>query len=235
MALDLTFVIPCHNILSFAWQMKAVITNASKEGVPVVLIENNSSDDTFEFLNNHCHSQNVTLVSTSQHGAPSARNIGLQHVSTNFVKFLDADDVPINHMVKEHLEFLNQSNADFSTSLHFIHGLNQKRLDINFRLPFTDEVPNGILTRTIGVTSGAIFKTHCLRDIHGFDEDLSSNQERDLYWRLHRNGHEHRAFNCFTFVKNETVTGISNATPTMEKEMNQRTLDRQIQRFMGNR
>lgn len=228
MELDLTYVIPCKNVMSYSRQLFSVIKDATDIGIAVILIENNSTDNTLPFLHERCNLRNIKLFSTSKVGAPSARNIGLKAVDTNFVKFLDADDIPIGSMVKEHLKNLQIKDFDFSTSLHFIRGLDRERLDVDFRLPQSDDIPFAILSGNIGVTSGAIFKTSSLLDIDGFDENLTCNQERDLYWRLYRKGCKYYAFNSFTFVKKVMNNSISHTTPKIEKEKNQRALEQQI-------
>lgn len=232
METELSFVIPCHNIMGFADRLKKTISGLTALGAPVVLVENNSKDETFQFLNDQFTDSQVIITSTNKKGAPPARNIGLQQVQTTYVKFLDADDVPLYHLVFEHLDFLKFRGADFSTSLHFIaNGTN--RLDVNFRPPFDDLIGQSILSGSIGVTSGAIFRREAIENTGGFSERLTSNQERDLYWRLFRNNAEYASFPCFTFIKYLNKAGISSTVSEDEKNANVSALNNQILTFLN--
>lgn len=72
----------------------------------VILVDNNSSDDTFSVLSqwkaaNESDEINIRLIQESLQGPSSARNAALSNVETEWTLFFDSDDVmPPNHLEK---------------------------------------------------------------------------------------------------------------------------------------
>lgn len=229
---ELSVVIPCHNIMDFASRLEGTVSEFTTRGIQVILIENNSRDETLPFLLNRFKGENEIVLTTDKTGAPAARNMGLEFVTTPFVKFFDADDIPIPSLLRNHLTFLKTQGADFSTSLHYT-GKSKNRLDVNFRHPFNDSIAQCILSGTIGVTSGAIFRTTALKLVNGFSESLTSNQERDLFWRLFLSKAKYVSFPCFTFIKILNHKGISSTISKKERMNNVHALNVTIMDFLA--
>ena len=232
METELSFIIPCHNVMRYASRLKSTVSQLAEKGRPVILVENNSGDETLQFLQDDLAAMKACVLTTDKVGAPSARNMGLEHVKTNFVKFLDADDLPILQQVSEHLDYVKSHDADFSTSLHF-SAKTGSHFDVNFRLPFNNNVGQAILQGNIGVTSGAIFRKDALARVGGFSAELSSNQECDLYWRLFRTGAKYVSFPCFTFIKYLNEEGISSTVGKEEKQSNINALNEEISAYFA--
>lgn len=228
---ELTVVIPCRNVMPFANRLENTVDEFTSRDIQIVLVENNSTDETRSFLLNRFNGEREIVLTTKKVGAPAARNIGLRVVTTPFVKFFDADDIPIPNLLVNHLTFLKTQGVDFSTSLHYT-GKNNTRLDVTFRHPFDDDLAKCILSGSIGVTSGAIFRKEALELINGFSESLTSNQERDLYWRLFLSKAKYASFPCFTFTKIFNTEGISSTVSPRERAENIRALNANIIDFL---
>ncbi len=91
--MDLTIVIPSYNRKALLRHTLNSIKRSPVAGVPIVVVDNASTDGTAEFLESYC-SQNpdVRSVFEPNRNAAAARNRGLSMVSTRWVYFFDSDD-----------------------------------------------------------------------------------------------------------------------------------------------
>ncbi|MBO7114400.1 MAG: glycosyltransferase family 2 protein [Bacteroidaceae bacterium] len=91
--MDLTIVIPSYNRKALLRHTLSSIKRSPVAGVPIVVVDNASTDGTAEFLESYC-SQNPDIRSVFEpnRNAAAARNRGLSMVSTRWVYFFDSDD-----------------------------------------------------------------------------------------------------------------------------------------------
>lgn len=93
---NISVIIPVYNAEKFI--EKAVISAIEQaETAEVILIEDNSSDDSFEICRSITQKfKQVKLLShddkTKNHGAGNSRNVGIKAASFPYIAFLDADD-----------------------------------------------------------------------------------------------------------------------------------------------
>lgn len=133
----------------------------------------------------------VTYIKhNSSKGACAARNTGLKHANGEYIGFLDDDDEWMPQKVESMLRVFN--HADSNLALVYC-----KYLYVN---DDTNEecVPNEqfigfkkgrvfdslIIDNYIGSTSFPIIRTTCLKEIGGFDEEMLSCQDYDVWLRL---------------------------------------------------
>lgn len=91
--MDITIVIPVYNRKALLKHTLDSIMASPAGSVPVIVVDNGSTDGTDRFLESYCaaHPQ-VTAVSEPERGAATARNKGLSLVGTTWVYFFDSDD-----------------------------------------------------------------------------------------------------------------------------------------------
>lgn len=94
----ITVVIPVYNRANIVNKTLQSLADQTLQVFDVVLVDNNSSDNTFEVLTSWADEHNkkgrrVTVLSEPKRGACAARNTGLHAVKTPWVMFFDSDDV----------------------------------------------------------------------------------------------------------------------------------------------
>lgn len=94
----LTIVIPVHNRAQLVRATLNCISRQTLRPLRVVLVDNNSTDDTLSVLQEWKSEQEgtgieVTIVQEQRPGAAAARNRGLQEVTTPYTMFFDSDDL----------------------------------------------------------------------------------------------------------------------------------------------
>lgn len=102
-------IIPCYNAAgTLAEQLEHLLPQVRDAGAEIVLVDNNSSDDTPQVLNEYAMDPRVTAVRASaRQGASHARNVGVEHARSNRLLFCDADDVVGDGWVRELLAALD--------------------------------------------------------------------------------------------------------------------------------
>jgi glycosyltransferase involved in cell wall biosynthesis len=126
----------------------------------------------------------VRLKREPRKGAPAARNNGLADVTTDYVQFLDADDVLKPEKMESQMALLEQHNADAVCGAYIRQEPNGKEYLVE---PNAD-VWKGLFTTRLGITSSCLFRTQTLREVNGWDENLTSSQEYELLFRLLKKG-----------------------------------------------
>ncbi len=111
---QLTIVIPVYNRAEIVKVTLNSIANQSLRPLDVILVDNNSTDNTLEVLKVwkqevETDDFRVKILSESTPGAAVARNRGLKEVSTPYTMFFDSDDIMHSTHAKRVTEALNSN------------------------------------------------------------------------------------------------------------------------------
>ena len=95
---ELTIVIPVYNRAAIVERTLASVAAQTLRPLSVVLVDNNSSDNTLEVLQhwaevNTAPDFSVEVITETRPGAANARNAGLARVQTPWTMFFDSDDI----------------------------------------------------------------------------------------------------------------------------------------------
>lgn len=185
--MELSVVIPSYRSGQL---VKRAIDSVIAEGVApenIVVVEDGVFDDTARVVG-AC--QGVRLVTLERNrGAPHARNVGLDNISTRYVMFLDADDYVEGGLLKGLVQALEQEEADVAMGPWRYHG--EGRQPGMLRTP-------GKLSNAEWIFSWtrlAFFPPCCvawradsIRRIGRWDERLRKNQDGELMIRAFLRG-----------------------------------------------
>ena len=87
-----SILIPAYNAEKWIAQTLASAIDQDHSRKEVILVDDGSSDRTFEIAKNFA-SSSVKVISQSNAGGPAARNTALSHAQGDYVQWLDHDDV----------------------------------------------------------------------------------------------------------------------------------------------
>ena len=158
--MDITIVIPVYNRKALLKHTLDSIMRSPLGAVPVIVVDNGSTDGTMEFLESYCSVHPfVTLAHEPQRSAAAARNKGLSLVQTEWVYFFDSDDEfeDIPHEWDQDMEmiaFPTRQSVEGKTTVRAYKPVSDPAVHIL----------NGMLN-----TISMIFRTSWLKEIGGWN------------------------------------------------------------------
>lgn len=181
----LSVIIPCYNCEAFVGRAINSVFNQTYKDVEILLVDNNSTDNTIGVLNHYRNSypDKVKVFSEQKKGAPAARNKGLYEARGEWIQFLDADDELLPNKIQMQLNLANSQNADIVVG-DSIFEYKEKGKTIRMLRRSDNDVWKGLIRSKLGITSSNLWRTQSLLSINGWDESLTSSQEYDLLFRL---------------------------------------------------
>ena len=178
-------VIPVHNAAYWVGDALNSLLDQGETLGRVIVVNNNSSDDSMlvvhEWASEHPHISLMVDKETTP-GACAARNKGLEHVESEWVQFLDADDVLLPGKMAHQAALTTAVDVVYGEFWFEREGLRKEGWAME------DHVDVGLAHGRLGNTCCNLFRTAAVLEVKGWDEDLPSAQEYDLMLRLRQKG-----------------------------------------------
>lgn len=109
----ISVIVPAYNAEKWIEQACESVIEQTYENVELIVVDDGSSDDTYEILQNIARQHlSVNVIHTENGGVCKARNKGLDLASGEYITFLDADDVLISDALEKMYEAIIKYNAD---------------------------------------------------------------------------------------------------------------------------
>lgn len=214
----LTIVIPVYNRERLIIRTLDSIAAAQKVPVSLILVDNNSSDRSRavcdEWADLHRSTTfRIDVLKEQRPGAPSARNLGLQHVETPFVYFFDSDDLFSTGFLSDVQSLLDGQSSVQETDLLFVPVQMRQGGRLQTRDYERSNEPSVQIVTSMFSTLSMVFRTEWLRSIGGWDERLSIWQDWELgvrallhcphiLWATDKSYHE-------VLLHDDSITGAS--------------------------
>ena len=187
---DISVIVPTYNSSLFISKTLKSIINQTLKPYEVIIIDDGSTDNTKEKILSIISQNkniNIKLISGLHAGPGSARNIGIKSAKSKWIAFLDSDDL----WFKEKLKIVSKSikeNVDYTFFCHnektFQFGKPAIVLDYSKKYNPKKKLSKQLYKNNLFSTSAVV----CLRDdlikVGGFDENLSSAQDYDLWLKM---------------------------------------------------
>jgi glycosyltransferase involved in cell wall biosynthesis len=174
-------VIPCFN--HGAWVRDAVDSALALEGarVEVVVVDDGSDDGTTPAACDACAGPLVTVLHRSNGGLSAARNTGAAGAATDYLAFLDADDLLLPHFARDLGDAIESERAAGRDDVSHAYGFEQVtgRYEYVWRCPPWDPV-RMLLANLHPVT--ALVRRDVFEQAGGFDESLRTGHEDWEFW-----------------------------------------------------
>lgn len=167
--------------------IKSVLSQ-THTNLELVILDNNSSDNTFELACKFAQQDQRVRVRKSEFTIPlyAARNVALEGVRGEFIAFLDCDDVWIPKKLEVALSSLAQTNADvfYSNFIKWDSVENTLTRAYHAKLPSGDIFRHLISNYTVALST-LVFRRQALIGFEGppFNENYSIIGDYDLVLR----------------------------------------------------
>ncbi len=190
---ETTVIIPAYNAEKTL--MRAFLSTRN-QGLPcaVVIIDDNSKDKTADISKYiYTHFPNVTVLTNNINlGVSGARNRGISVAETEYIAFLDADDVWLpNKLFKQKILFNQIPNCTLVSCncLQIAPNGNVLKEGHKNRTPVSGVDAWKTLLKYNYIPTPTVFtKTEFVRNVNSFDEELKVAEDLDLWIKLAKNG-----------------------------------------------
>jgi len=182
---DVSVVIPNCNGARYLNEAIDSVLNQSDVNVEVIVVDDGSTDGSRKILESY--GDRIKVFYQENKGAPAARNLGWQNAKTQYIKFLDSDDVILPGALKAQLNQmmeLGDNEIPYGKAIWVDENLNERTEQYPIQPIIPGQEPiHHILTES-PLTSAPLHRKNLLHTVNGFDESVVKGQEYDLHLRL---------------------------------------------------
>lgn len=178
-----SIIIPCYNSQAYIADAINSALNQTYSNLEVVVVDDGSTDDSVNIIKSF--GDRLKFEQSEHKGACAARNKGLSISQGEYIQFLDADDLLIEHKIETQLPFLLQDEADLVFCKGYIFGdgkgIRAKKSEIKSPEgidPFIYCLDQGLSTE------GPLHRRSLLEKVGAFNETLPRAQELEMHVKL---------------------------------------------------
>jgi glycosyltransferase involved in cell wall biosynthesis len=183
---SISIIIPTYNRACLIRETLDSIKAQTSPHWECIVVDDGSSDDTEAIVAEYSEGDSrfsFYLRDREPKGAPTCRNIGLQHSKGEWVIFLDSDDL-LNSKLIENIIGINQQLYDNVDAIIYRTDVFEKNIDLSESCYTPDSIQDDLNSYLIGnivwQTSGAVWRKNFVKLIGGFREGLIKGQDWDL-------------------------------------------------------
>ncbi len=181
-----SIIIPNYNYANYVRSAIDSALNQTYQNTEIIVIDDGSTDNSKEVLDSY--GERIKTIFGENQGVSAARNAGIEQCAGDFVAFLDADDVWLPTKIEKQLERFEKEPA-----LGLVHvgvmDIDSKGKRLVARLDGLEgDISHELLlfnrSVILGGGSGMMIPKKVLDEIGGFDTELSTSADWDLFYRI---------------------------------------------------
>lgn len=168
------------------------LENQTYKNFKTVIVLDECWSKTNEMILSSNYDLDLTILTRDKkQGLSYAKNYGLYHINTEWVGFLDADDLYLPTKLEEQVKYIENNNVDFlGTKSWYIDGLNEKDLYSNWYLNNNeipnyenhDEIKSEIFNSNVLTHGSMLVRKECINILNGY-QDVRGAEDWDLWKR----------------------------------------------------
>ena len=182
--ISVSVVIPCYNAEAYVRDAVLSALNQTYPIEQIICVDDGSTDNTLSILQELCreYPHRLTVRTGPNRGGNHARNIGLGLSASEYVQFLDADDILLEEKIEQQVGIAERYNQPDVVVGAYLKGPSISDSKVVVPGSYSDIV--NLAGSRMGRTSSNLWKASCLRAIGGWGETVESSQEYDLLFRI---------------------------------------------------
>ncbi|MBL8012336.1 MAG: glycosyltransferase family 2 protein [Candidatus Omnitrophica bacterium] len=208
-------IIPAFNRASVLPRALQSVLTQTYEDYEILIVDDASTDDTSDLVKSYTDSRIIYLRHAANRGGAASRNTGIERARGELVAFLDSDDQWEPNKLQRQIDVLQRAGQDCGvvyTALKAVYEATgeTEMLEVTHRGRFLHEL---LISNCVRTLSSVIVRRSALLKAGGFDPQLRSCQDWDLYIRLAKEC----SFECINepltvyYVNKKDPSRISNA------------------------
>lgn len=184
--MKISIIIPCFNQAQYLDEAISSLILQTFSNWEAIIVNDGSTDNTIEIVECWCRKDDrVKIISTLNKGLSSARNIGIELTSGEYIALLDSDDkYQLNHL-ESLLSVFNRGSDIVFTGYTYFDNTNNVHHSVQLD-EFTkfEEILHGNIVPPVAVA----FRRSILQISGTFDTSLKSAEDWDLWIRFFKTG-----------------------------------------------
>lgn len=180
--MQISVVIPTYNRYEFLKRVLASVYAQSYKASEVIVVDDGSTDNTSEIKKDFPY---IKYIYQNNNGVSSARNLGIQKASCEWIAFLDSDDEWHLQKLEEQVLF-HKSNPDILMSYtdeKWIRDAKEINVPKKFQ-KYGGDIFERCLSHCIIAPSASIIHKKLFDKVGLFDEELEVCEDYDLWLRV---------------------------------------------------
>jgi glycosyltransferase involved in cell wall biosynthesis len=187
------------------------ILNQTYKNIELIIIDDCSSDDSKEIINNYSEIDNrvISLFNDRNMGPAFARNRGLEVAKSKYIAILDSDDIALRYRIEKQVNFLENNPYIFLVGGTVVI-INENGDELNRVYCITK--PSLLAKRLAVTTTHTLYHSAVMfRNTREFfyREKIKYSHDYDLYLRMISSGKKLANLNKFVIKKRESHTSIA--------------------------
>lgn len=130
-------IIPFHNAEKYVEKCIECLKAQEYKDVEAIFVDDGSDDKTSEIIGK-CSDSRVKLISLKKSGVSTARNVGIQNATGEYITFWDIDDMPHPDFISTFVDDIHKYNVDTVVSNYEDVFVGNKHVEIS--LPWENQV-----------------------------------------------------------------------------------------------
>ncbi|WP_034044734.1 glycosyltransferase family 2 protein [Wocania ichthyoenteri] len=191
MAPFFSVIIPLYNKEKYIEDTLRSVLNQTFQDFEVIIVDDGSTDNSVEEVNK-VEDSRISIFTIENQGVSHARNFGISKASTNYIAFLDADDLWLsNHLELQKYMIENFPNCGLYASAYEKRNYNIKIESYYLNIPknwvgIVENYFESSFVSCIAWTSAVIVPKNVLQNFGGFDEKitLGAGEDTDLWIQI---------------------------------------------------
>lgn len=186
----ITVIVPAYQAEGFLAETLATVAKQTKFPTELIVIDDGSTDKTCDVVESFAiaHTElSVRLLRESHHGPGAARNAGVRAAGSDWVAFLDSDDLWHTEKLEKMIGAIQaHPEANFychNETVMFLDGT-ERVTDYGKGFSFGKPIPKQLYLRNYFSTSAVVCRRDLVLQWGGFDEALTSAQDYELWLRM---------------------------------------------------
>lgn len=185
-----TVIVPAYQAESFLGNTLATVAGQTRPPVELIVVDDGSTDATIAVVESFAlaHPElSVRLLRNEHRGPGAARNAGIRAAQSDWIAFLDSDDLWHPRKLETMLAAIEaRPGGNFYCHNETIRSLDGSEHVEDYGAGFTavEPVPVQLYRRNRFSTSAVVCRRDLLLRWGGFDEDLTSAQDYELWLRM---------------------------------------------------
>lgn len=160
---NLTIIVPAYNCAEYVVKcLRSLISQVTEYSWTAIVVDDGSTDNTLQRLRKFRKYPNIKIIAQENKGVSSARNTGLRQCSSDYVMFLDSDDLLAKNAIQNLLNYAYLNDLDIVEGNYLNLKDGKTYIDSEFHKTATVEKPLDVLT---GYPWMKVFKTELFRSI----------------------------------------------------------------------